>query len=191
MNFNKNKLLFDHSGFVRQMKSQFPELNTIDVRIPLVGRLPVIAIASVKPPVFLLKIADDAYIVDPSGRLLLPVTEAPSSITDTLITVNDQSGITLKPGLHIIPVETVRFIQALQAQLIAKQVVISGIDLPVAAQEAHLHIAGQGYYIKFATDSDARQQAGTFLAVKQKLEKDKITPREYIDVRVEEKAFYK
>lgn len=188
---NRTKLTFDTAGFLKRMKSEFPEIENMEVRIPILGRMPVIIVKNLKQPAMILNNGTDSYILDDSGRALLPTRDAPSSVTDKLIKISDQSGLQLQAGSQVMPLGTVRFITGVRAQLNAKQLVISSIDLPAAAQEAHVRIAGQGYYVKFATDGDSRTQVGTYLAVKQKLDKDKSVPKEYIDVRVEEKAFYK
>jgi hypothetical protein len=87
--------------------------------------------------------------------------------------------------------DEVQFITGVLAQLQAKQLAITAVTLPPIAHELHVRIQGQPYYVKFNIQSDARIAAGTFLATKSYLEQGRITPAEYVDVRVEERAYYK
>jgi hypothetical protein len=50
---------------------------------------------------------------------------------------------------------------------------------------------GVGYFVKFNLHGNAREEAGAFLAVKEYLESSHKTPGEYVDVRVENRAYYK
>ena len=86
----------------------------------------------------------------------------------------------------------ISFIKTVIAQLAAKQVIVSGLTLPVASREIDANIAGVGYIVKFnLQDGKALQQAGTFLATKGRLDSQSITPSQYIDVRVPGRAYYK
>jgi uncharacterized Ntn-hydrolase superfamily protein len=55
----------------------------------------------------------------------------------------------------------------------------------------HLRIEGKAYLVKFNLRGDAREEAGAFLAVKQHLERAGKTPEQYIDVRVDNKTYYR
>jgi hypothetical protein len=54
-----------------------------------------------------------------------------------------------------------------------------------------MHINGAGYFVKFNLHGDAREEAGSYLAVKDYLASNQKTPGEYVDVRVENRAYYK
>ena len=65
------------------------------------------------------------------------------------------------------------------------------MTLPPAASELDVKIAGKPYFVKFNLQADdARRQAGTFLATQAQLQRKGITPAQYIDVRVEGRAYY-
>lgn len=84
------------------------------------------------------------------------------------------------------------FIQTVLYQLQQKHIVVTMLVLPAASREFDLYIDGARYYGKFNLASDtARQQAGTFLATKHYLEGKGLAPQEYIDVRVDGRAYYK
>ena len=64
--------------------------------------------------------------------------------------------------------------------------------MPAAENELDMYLTGQSYYVKFnLADSSPLQEVGTFLAVRQNLQQQGITPSQYIDVRVDGRAYYK
>ncbi len=63
--------------------------------------------------------------------------------------------------------------------------------MPPAAYELDVYLSETPYYVKFNLENDALQQAGTFLAAKQRLDRDNIRPEKYVDVRVSGRAYYK
>jgi hypothetical protein len=68
---------------------------------------------------------------------------------------------------------------------------IESLTLPSGLSELDVRIKGQGYYVKFNLLGDGREEAGAYLALKSHLDAGHITPRQYIDVRVEGKGYYK
>jgi hypothetical protein len=68
---------------------------------------------------------------------------------------------------------------------------VGSMILPAGTSELDVHLAGQPYFVKFnLNNNDPRQQAGTFLAAIANLQKNHITPAQYIDVRVDGRAYY-
>jgi hypothetical protein len=85
----------------------------------------------------------------------------------------------------------VAFIQEVAGQLKAKNMAIDSLTLPALADELDVRVKGLPYFIKFNIQANPRQSAGAFLAAKQHLDSQHVTPSQYVDVRVEEKAYYK
>jgi hypothetical protein len=54
-----------------------------------------------------------------------------------------------------------------------------------------VRLPGQKYHLKFSMLTDPRQAVGSYLAIRDKLAKENATPSEYIDLRTDEKVFYK
>lgn len=128
---------------------------------------------------------------DENGRAIADAHDVESSIKDDLPVVQDESGLPIKRGQTALPKETVSFIETVAGQLEAKRIAVQTIVLPPIANELHIRLSGQPYFVKFDVRGEGRLQAGSLIAVKEKLEADKRTPKEYIDVRVPDKAFYK
>ncbi len=124
------------------------------------------------------------------GTVIMMANDLSSSVRQTLPVVNDQSGISADVGKTILPADDIQFITTVLAQLKAKQVTAESITLPPTAQEVDMKLSGQPYLAKFNVHTDAREAAGAYLAVRQKLEQTKVNPAQYVDVRVPGRAYY-
>lgn len=187
---NRNKLTIDSGRVVRTMKQQFPELADVAVTLPITGHSPIVEIATVQP-VLALSVQNGLFIVASNGKAVAAANEAKDTVLKTLPVVTDNSGVSLQTGKAALTKDTVAFIQHLVAQLQAQKLAVQTLNLPVAPSELDARLEGLPYYIKFNSLADVRQQVGAFLVVKQRLEGERTVPTEYIDVRVEEKVFYR
>jgi hypothetical protein len=188
--YSHTKLTIDTDKLARELKDKLPELKSISVIIPLFSRRPVVQIQAAQPALVLVN-QQGAYVIDTEGRVVLKKSEAPSSALQDLPTVNDELGLEIHKGESALPEHTVSFISQVIAQLRAKDISAKDFTLPAAANELHMRLDNQPYVVKFNVQANARQQVGTFLAVRARLEGDRVTPKEYIDVRVDERAYYK
>ena len=190
--WNTTKLTINAEGVGKKIQEQFPELASVSVALPLLGHRPVVYIAP-NQPALIISAHNDSFIVDTSGTAVLPVTQLPSGAKLTLPVVTDQAGVQILAGHQALTADNVAFIQQVSAQLKAGGVSISSLTLPRVASELDVYISGQPYFVKFnmhASPEDARSQAGTFIAVQKKLQSESITPSQYIDVRVDGRAYY-
>ncbi len=188
---NYNKLTINTTKLAQDLSTRYPELGSVAVIIPLSGHRPVI---EVKPavPVMTLSGNGGIFIVDEQGRALLKTTETTFTSSSVVIPhVIDQSGLELQPGKEVLPLVTINFIRELTIQLQTKGFQIESITLPPLPSELHLRLQGLSYFMKFNTQSSAREQAGTFIAAQEKLKSEGTVVGEYIDVRVPEKGFYR
>ena len=131
-----------------------------------------------------------AYYISAEGKPLVRVTEVANPLSN-MTTVSDESNLPITIGKQVLPTDTVSFITSVIAQLKATHTSIQSVSLPLEANELQVRIVGQPYAVRFNTQEDARLQTGTYLAVKKRLEGSGDIPKEYIDVRVPERAYYK
>jgi cell division septal protein FtsQ len=184
------KLTINSKQVANQLQSSFPEISSASVTLPLLGHRPVIALEATKPAIVVTG-QNNAYVVDTRGLVIMKTNEAARSGLSGLPVAEDQSGLPMGVGKAILPSEDVKYIAEVDAQLKAKQIAIESITLPNLARELRVRTQGQSYYIKFNLSLDSKTSVGTYLALRDKLNKEHITPAEYIDLRVEEKAYYK
>jgi hypothetical protein len=131
------------------------------------------------------------YLLDANGRAMITGNQVSDLDSLHIPVVNDQSGLTIQLGKITLPQDTVSFIVQVAGQMKAKGITISSLELPAGSSELRMHINGAGYFVKFNLHGDAREEAGSYLAVKDYLASNQKTPGEYVDVRVENRAYYK
>lgn len=183
---NRNKLTIDTTALSQELERQFPELEVVEVKMPLIGHRPIIYLGFAEP-VLTLETVSRSYVIDRDGRAI-----AHSLPNSHLVTLKDDSDLPVTLGRSVLASDTVTFIEAVLFQLQQRQLHVSSFELPQGRSELDAHLAGQGYLIKFnLADNTPEQQVGTFLAVFHSLQQQGITPAQYVDVRVEGRAYYK
>ncbi len=190
--FNKNKLTINTEAIAQKIRSMFPEIQTATVSIPLIGRRPIIGLDPAEPTLLFNSSKSGSFVMGSDGRLLIGTADLDKgSPLPKLPTLQDDSGIAVEQGKQALPKENVTFITTVLFQLSSKQVGVETIQLPAIPNEVRLRLSGSNYYVRFNLAGDARIQAGALLAVRGRLQGQNITPAEYIDVRVEDRAYYK
>jgi hypothetical protein len=186
---NRSKLTFDGASVTEGLQKQFPEVANAIITVPLVGHRPVVHIA-VSSPAFILATKNGAYYISSDGKPLVRVSEVANPLSN-IATVTDETSLPATVGQQVLPTDTVSFISSVIKQLQATKTPIQSITLPLEANELQVRIVGLPYAVRYNTLGDPKIETGTFLAVKKRLEGSGETPKEYIDVRVEERAYYK
>jgi hypothetical protein len=188
--WNQNKVTVNTKSIEKKLMSDYPELSSVSVTIPLAARRPVIYV-QLSPPAIVLSEPSGAYVINNDGRAYLRGNSSNDFSLPTLAVVNDQSGLNVKIGYQVIPTTYISFIQTVVGELSSKGYSVSSMTLPPQAQELDVYIKGQAYYAKFNLENDnPRQQAGTLLATLSYLQSKSITPSKYIDVRVDGRSYY-
>lgn len=189
--FNQTKLTV-RSGTIRNdILLRFPELADVVVELPLLGKRPAITLTPAKPALQLMS-PNGVFYVSSTGRVMAEVDDVTKNQLDSLPLIRDEGGLDAEVGKIVIPQQQAVFLQKLYAQLAAAKVAVQSMTLPsTAANQADVRIDGLPYYIKFSIDTEPRQGVGMYLAARDKLQNDGVTPAEYLDVRVEEKVFYR
>lgn len=187
---NRNKLTVNTAKISRDLKQQFPELQTVSVSLPVIGTRPTVYIQPSAPKMVLVS-KNGMYVLDVNGRALIAGNQVAKLNDLGVPVVNDESGLAIRTGDIALPKNVVAFIQEVTGQLKAKQIAVTSLNLPAGTNELHVRTDKAGYIVKFNLHGNARAEAGAYLATKQYLESQKKTPGEYIDVRVENKVYYK
>lgn len=187
--FNRTKFTINTNKLAQGLHNQFPELGEVSITLPLMGRKPIFELQPIRPALILVA-RNGSFVIDERGRAVVKTSDVARKSNLSIPTVTDESGLTVDVTKNALPQNTVVFISQIIGYLNAKKINASSLSLPAIANELHVGIDGQPYYIKFNIEEGAREQVGTFLAVKEKLEADKTRPKTYIDVRIEERAYY-
>lgn len=189
---NGNKFTISTSHVEQQLMDEFPELSHVHIAIPLVGHRPIVYLRASEPVLLLATPGGQTYLVDENGRALATATQIRHLATLNLPVVHDESGISVDVGKPVLSRATALFIDEVVSQFAAKQIAVAQYKLPAGTSELDVYPEGKPYYVKFNFQHDtAVQQAGTYFAVAQNLESKGITPAEYVDVRIDGRAYYK
>jgi len=187
---NRNKITVDTSAVVRGLKKAYPELSVVSVTLPLFGHRPYVYVAQADPALLLQSANGRNYIIDTEGRAIAAGNN--QALPMRLVFVRDESGASIQLGALSLPSTTVSFINAVHFQLAQRQVHIDHYSLPVSGSELDAYPDGVRYFVKFNLASGtALQQVGTFLATQQYFEGRGINPSQYVDVRLDGRAYYK
>lgn len=189
---NRNKLTINSESIENGIKDKFAEISGVELKIPLFAHRPIIHIRAEIPSV-VLNSTGGSYALSRDGYALMPSGKLPSSVRDKLPQVNDQSGIAINIGGQALPSDNVAFINEVVGQLREKNIEVESFTIPIGTSELDAKVAGQAYSVKFNLHPppDVKQQIGTFLATKAMLERKSIPITQYIDVRVEGRAYYR
>jgi hypothetical protein len=189
--WNGNKVTVDTQAISNKLLADFPDLDSVSVAIPLAARRPVIYVEPSQPALILSE-PHYAYELNTNGRAIAEAASAQIFNNINLPIVTDQSGLDVKVHSQALSSTYISFVQQVSGQLANKGFTISSIIFPPEAYELDVRITGEPYYIKFNLENnDPRQQAGTFLATINYLKSKSITPAQYIDVRLDGRAYYK
>jgi hypothetical protein len=188
---NSNKITVNMTGISADLTRQFPELSDVIIKLPLVGRDPIIYLSPNKVLIALSASNGTSYAIDANGQVVGNISRG-SFTSLQLINIQDDSSATVNIGQFILSTSTVTFIQTVIYQVEQRQLTISKLILPAEASELDMYLVGQPYFVKFnLNDPDPLQEVGTFLAVQHYLKGQNITPAQYIDARVAGRAYYK
>ncbi len=187
---NRSKFLVDSDGLSRELKKQFPEIAAATVTIPIMGRRPVVELQATRPA-FILKSGNSSMLIGNNGVALVDTANAVNLEGMKLLTVTDESGVQLEEGKAALPQEQAQFVSIVVEQLQKQGYQIESLTIPKSPYDLNVKITGKGYYVKFNILEDPLQQAGSYIALSKKLESEKISPKEYIDVRVGERIYYR
>jgi len=187
---NSNKLTVDTAKIAADLQKQFPELKAVSVSLPVFGSQPTVYIQPTAPAMILAS-QDGLFVLDSNGRALISGNDVAKIGELDLPKVTDQSNLAIQVGQIALPSSTVAFITEVFGQLKAKGLTVTSFVLPSGTEELRTTIQGAGYYVKYNLHGDAREEAGTYLAVKARLDASHTAPHEYVDVRVENRAYYK
>lgn len=188
---SSTKFTINSASLESEIEKAFPEVDGVVIRLPVVGRTPYVTLAIRQPVLKVVTKTNATVLVDNNGLVVGNLSSIQSKTIQDLPTVIDQSGLEVILGKQILTTETVKFISETKAQFEAKSINISKLVLPSRVNGLDVYPEGNVYFIKMDSSGDARLQAGTYLALIAHLDSKGLHPKEYIDVRVEERAFYR
>jgi len=184
----KTKLTVDTDAISRTLTEKFPELASAHVELPLIGRSVNLRLEPATVAARLVASDGKSYVLSSDGRAISSNIDV-APVSSPMVT--DQSGLAVSVGKQVLPRDDIRFIARLQHQMSGHNQKIDSLVLPAAGRQLYMKPQDKPFVVKFSFESDVLQQFGAYYAVQKKLAADGVTPSEYIDVRVGDRAYYK
>jgi cell division septal protein FtsQ len=176
----------NHKQLASELESAHPELLSVDVDKDWYGGNARFVL-QFRKPLLVWETGGHRFYVDDQG-----VAFEYDHFGGKYVSVSDQSGIS--PSVSGGSVASNRFINFLGKMVGAVNAGGKGnvteIIIPASTREADLKLQGRGYPIKTHTDRDPLKQAEDIINALKWFDDKKITPQ-YVDVRVEGKAYFK
>lgn len=188
--FYRSKITIDTKKAEKALLDEFPELSSASITLPVAARRPIIHLKMNAAKVIVLS-SYGQFLIDDNGKAIMQLDDSKDPGGLGLIAVRDESELKFGVGDSMLTQDETAFINSLALQLNNSGLKLSSLTLPKVPSELHARIEGKPYFVKLNLRGDARLSAGTLIAAVKKLEADKVTPAEYVDVRVEERAYYK
>ncbi len=184
---NQTKLTIDTAKIEDELKTVITEATDIAISLPIISRNPVVYIR-IAEPVATLKTNDNkVFLIDEKGRAVKAVDQP----TSDYLQIKDTSGLIISEGKQALPAKQLQFMQNVDKQLQRNKIVATEFTYSINANEILVKLKDKKYYAKFNLAGDARLQSGALIATIKELSKKATEPSTYIDVRVEERAYYK
>jgi len=190
--FTRSKITIDTNALALKLEKEFPELSSVSISLPLIGSNPVVTVVPAQPALIVTSQSQPgSFLVDTDGRVLANTANAWPK--NTLPKIIDQTGINYIVGQTTMSPSDISFIELVSSQFVAKGISITSMTLSAQSRELDVYISGVSYFVKFnlQDNNEASQQIGTYLATKQYLMNNHITPTNYIDAMVAGRVYYK
>ncbi|HMS23704.1 MAG TPA: hypothetical protein PKB09_02765 [Candidatus Saccharibacteria bacterium] len=184
--FNRTKITINTDKIQNDLLEVIPEATDIAVALPIISRSPVVYVR-IAEPVALLSTGSQKLVLDEKGRAITDSKDDNKS----LVLVKDRSGLPINIGDQAVPTNQIVFINEVKSQLTQKKYEIEYFELSKNANELVVKIKKKDFVLKYNLSGDVRLQSGTAISTIKYLGKNNIIPKKYIDVRVEERAYYK
>jgi cell division septal protein FtsQ len=186
------KLTFDSEKLSKSIESEFPEVTEVKIALPLFNRHPKVEIVFSEPSVLMRVFGDDTYILDGQGRAIVKESEASNRIIINQLThINDTSSQQVVLGKPALTEQQMNFIDETIRQAKSKKLAVEVINLAGGASQLNVKYKDVEYLVKYSFFANPRQSSGAYFAMRDKLNHDKKTPKEYIDLRIPERAYIK
>ena len=195
--FKSNSLLSqplfaDYAAVEREILEQFPEVERVLLQAqPFSASLK--AEVRFRKAVFTWRDASGSVQFVDSNGVLFSKNLDPSVNSSKLIAIEDQSGIVLQAGSSVLTDSLIQFVGQLYNKLppLYENNMAGKVIVPQSTREVQVQMNGAPYVIKFNSTREINGQVGELATLLNFLKANGITPKEYIDLRVAHKAFYK
>lgn len=177
----RNLLTLSVGKFESDLLSGQSEIKSVEVNRQWPNRLQLIV--TERQPTLNWETGGVNYLLDLDGTII-----GPSDVS--LPTVVDSTNLPVKPGDRVAPTQFVDFAARLADLLKQKKLGVVEMRVPDTTSELYIKVT-KGYVVKFDTERGAEAEVNDLEKVLATLAQLNKTPAEYIDLRIEGKAYYR
>lgn len=189
---NYTKPTFNGDKLQSQLTAEFPEVSRVKVSLPLFSRQPKVEIVFAEPTLKLEVFGDDDYILGEQGRALAKDSEVSKALKDQPLTlVKDTSNQSIELGKTILTEQQLNFINITVDQAKQKKLKVEFVALAGSVSQINVKYAGVDYLVKYSFLADPWLSSGAYFATLGQLKRDNKTPKQYIDLRIPDRAYVK
>ena len=192
--YNHFKLTISSNDIATYLEKRYPEIDQAYLTIPFIGFSPTVTIELAPPALIYTTTTSTSYLLTSLGSVIAPASILPLQERTSLADVTTTTASPLiADGDQVVSPADVQFIELVHEALYAKGISVSKMNILISAEELDVYPTGVSYYIKFNLQSNnALEQVGTYLATLNTIKQQgSALPSQYIDVRVEGRAYYK
>ncbi len=188
----KNKLSFSSEKFSEKIKSQFPEVDSIIVEMPIFRHRPTVNI-TVSEPSARLVTSDKSYILDKEGTALFTEDKINDRFdTSGLVSINDSSGHPVELGKPVLTEQQINYIREVINQGKANNVPAQVFNLEFGGSAVDIKFQDASYIVKLSFYEDPRQSSGAYFALRDEIANGDVPlPKQYVDLRIPDRAYLK
>lgn len=179
-----NSLFVNTGGLEKKLLNQNYQLENVHISRQLPNDLKVAV--TFRTPALLWRSNDSIYVLAANGNAIAQ----PKTTNFNLPTVVDTTNLPVKLGDQVVPSSFINFTQSLVGKLSTAKLEVKELSVPETTTELYIQTK-QGYIIKFDTTKRVEDQFSELQLVLQTLKAQNKTPQQYIDLRIENRAFYK
>jgi cell division septal protein FtsQ len=182
--FGQSLLLINSNDLASYLSQQEPAIKQAQIHRHFFHSLQVSVIE--REPSLNWKTNNQTYLLDQDGTVIGPGKGEYSQLPS----VTDTTNLPVKVGDRAAPTQFVTFTTALNTLLPSTK--LKAVDMQIPATTSELYVkTDRGYTVKFDTTRPAAGEVGDLITVLAHLASIHKAPAEYIDLRIEHKAYYK
>lgn len=182
--FGRNTLLLNGGALTAALEAAEPAIKSAEIKRR--GFHAIEVVISERQPSLNWKTNGVSYLLDVDGTVIGLSTVAYAKLP----TVVDTSNLPVKEGERVAPAAFVTFCSEFIKALPQAGLQVAEVTVPETTSEIHIK-TDKGFILKLDTTRPAAGELADLKAVQTELTRAKKTPAEYIDLRIEHKAYYK
>ncbi len=188
---SRSKLLLNSEKVVEELRLKHPEIAEASLRTSILWSSPRVEIRLDEPVVKVIHITGE-YLINERGKVIYFDKNKVPNTLDIPIVYDKSNTADVTLGSYIMTTSDVTFVKNLYYEAEQTSTPIQSIEFPVTSNELWVRFKGsEPIFTKFFTEGDVQVQFGAYKAIIMQLSEQGIAIKEYVDVRVEGRVFYK